>query len=292
MLELTLLERFKVDRLVGEGGMGLVYAGHDLQGGGEVAIKTLHANLASRADFSGRFMREAKTQGALDHPNIAELHTVGTAPDGTMFLVMELVEGHALAEWIDDPSITAIDAIDICMQVLSALHYASQFDVVHRDIKPENVMIAAREIAGSRLWVVKLIDFGLVKVLSTVLGESEAQRITKTGAVFGTPQYMAPEQAAGLGVDVRTDMYSVGVIFFEMLTGDMPYDGDEPTVVLRKHLHSPLPKLERVRGGASTAFRQALEGFVHTMMAKNPDDRFDSPVEALTALRVLRKSAG
>jgi serine/threonine-protein kinase len=288
MLEQVLLERFKVERLLGEGGMGLVYAGRDLEGGDPVAIKTLHADLAARPNFSGRFMREAQTQGALDHPNIAELHAVGTTTQGAMFVVMELVEGQELSDWIGNNALRPVDAVDICMQVLSALHYAAQFDIVHRDIKPENIMISGREIAGSRLWVVKLIDFGLVKVLSSVLGESEAQRLTKTGAVFGTPEYMAPEQAAGLPVDVRTDLYAVGVIIFELLTGKMPYRAEDPTDILRLHMHGPLPVLGAV-AGLGEPQREAFEGFVHTCMAKDPDDRYASPAEALSALRALRK---
>jgi serine/threonine-protein kinase len=288
MLNETLLDRFKVDRLVGEGGMGLVYAGHDLQSGDSVAIKTLHSEFAARPDFSGRFMREAKTHGLLDHPNIAELHTVGARPDGTLFIVMEFVDGEELADWIGRDDLRPVDIIDICVQVFSALHYASQFDVVHRDIKPENVMISARDIAGTRLWVVKLIDFGLVKVLSSVLGEKEAQRLTKTGAVFGTPQYMAPEQASGVGVDVRTDIYAVGVMFFELLTGVAPYLAEDPTDVLRMHLHSPLPRLGRVRGVNDESLREVLEGFVHRCMAKDPNDRFQTPAEASARLRELR----
>jgi eukaryotic-like serine/threonine-protein kinase len=268
----TLLERYTVTELVGEGGMGIVYRALD-SAGNAVAIKRLHADIAATPGLIARFEREATAHALLAHPHIAGLYAVAATEEHELFFVMELVEGPSLAHVLRLGSIPQAETLAITRQILSALHHAHQLGIVHRDLKPENVLLDER--AGAR--AVKLIDFGLVKMLENVLGPAECERLTTTGMVFGTPAYMPPEQILGHGVDARTDLYSLGIMLFEMLAGRLPFDSDEVSELWDMHLHAPIPSL---RPHAP----DDLDAIVSTLLAKAPPERFASALAVLRAL--------
>jgi serine/threonine protein kinase len=274
----VLLDRYTVQRQLGEGGMGVVYRAVD-ERGEPVAIKVLHATIASSPDLVARFEREAAAQAILAHPNIATLHAVGVTDDGGMFFVLELIEGHDLAIALESGPLAPDRAIAITKQILSGLHHAHQFGMVHRDLKPENVLLA-RTAAGEQA---KLIDFGLVKLVTTVLGEEEGRRLTRTGVVFGTPQYMSPEQMRGEAVDARSDLYALGIVLCEMLTGRRPFEAEEVTELWQAHLSAPVPSLAELGGPVDPN----LDAIVATLLAKRPDERFASAHAARRALDSL-----
>lgn len=276
MIPAILLERYTIQAELGEGGMGVVYRATD-EHGRPVAIKRLHAAVATSPDLAARFQREAAAQAMLSHPNIAALHAVGVSEEGGMFFVMELIEGHDLATELDHGPLHPARALALTGQLLSALHHAHQFGLVHRDLKPENVLLAQTE-AGEQ---VKVIDFGLVKMLNDVLGAEECQRLTRTGVVFGTPDYMAPEQIMATEVDARTDLYAVGVLLFELLTGRRPFEFEEVTELWRAHLSAPPPSLASIDPALANP---DLEAIVATLLAKQPAERFASAHAARRAL--------
>ena len=218
----------------------------------------------------------------LAHPNIAALHAVASTPGGELFFVMELVEGESLANVLERGSMPRDEALRIAKQILSALHHAHQFGLVHRDLKPDNVLLDSRYGSANA----KLIDFGLVKMLQNVLGVTESERLTLAGNSFGTPAYMPPEQILGRDVDARTDLYSMGILLFQMLTGTLPFASDELSVLWNMHLFDRPPTLgERLPTAASSD----LDAVIHTLLAKSPEERFDS---ALAVIRALEASTG
>lgn len=274
MIGNVLLERFTVTHRIGEGGMGVVYRASQPDGP-DVAIKRLHAEVATSPMLVGRFQREATAQSMLVHPNIAILHAVGGMPDGGLCFVMELVEGGSLADALDHGPLAPAQAFTVIRQVLSALHHAHQFGMVHRDLKPENVLLD-RDQGGSQPCA-KLIDFGLVKMLNDVLGHDECQRLTTTGMVFGTPDYMAPEQIMGGEVDARTDLYAVGVMLFEMLTGRPLFEYEEVSELWQAHLADPIPPLASVAPWLADSLPcEDLDGVLAGLLGKRPDQRFAS----------------
>jgi serine/threonine-protein kinase len=276
----TLLDRYTVQAELGEGGMGVVYRAVDEQGH-PVAIKRLHAAVATSPQLTARFQREAAAQAMLSHPNIAALHAVGVTDDGGMFFVMELIVGHDLATELEHGPLIPARALALTRQVLSGLHHAHQFGLVHRDLKPENVLLA-RGPNGTAGEQAKIIDFGLVKMLDDVLGPTECQRLTRTGMVFGTPDYMAPEQILAEAVDARTDLYAVGILLFELLTGRRPFEFEEVTDLWRAHIGSDPPSLASI--DPSLGKYPDLEAIVQTLLAKLPDERFGSALAARRAL--------
>lgn len=274
MIGEILLERYTVQAELGEGGMGVIYRAVD-ERGHPVAIKRLHAAVATSPDLAARFQREAAAQAMLSHPNIAALHAVGVTDDGGMFFVMELIDGHDLATELEHGPLAPARAVALTKQLLSGLHHAHQYGLVHRDLKPENVLLASGD-------QIKIIDFGLVKMLDDVLGPAECQRLTRTGMVFGTPDYMAPEQIMAEPVDARTDLYAVGIIVFELLTGRRPFEFEEVTHLWRAHLGSQPPSLASIEPSLSKY--PDLEEIVQTLLAKRPDERFGSALAARRAL--------
>ncbi|MCA9683928.1 MAG: serine/threonine protein kinase [Myxococcales bacterium] len=280
MIGETLLERYTIESEIGEGGMGVIYRATD-PNGQVFAIKRLHAEVASSPELTLRFEREAQAQALMAHPNIAALHAVGVTPDGGMFFVMEYVPGPDLATALEHGRLQPARALDIAGQILSALHYAHQFGLVHRDLKPENILLAPAN-DGSGKDQVKLIDFGLVKMLNDVLGSQECMRLTTKGVIFGTPEYMAPEQILGLEVDPRTDLYAVGILLFEMLTGSRPFESEEINLLWKAHLEAPVPTLQAVE--PRLRLSPDLDDILHTLLAKEPAQRFASALAARRAL--------
>ncbi|NVB40681.1 serine/threonine protein kinase [Pseudenhygromyxa sp. WMMC2535] len=275
----TLLERYTLQEPLGEGGMGVVYRAID-EHGQTVAIKRLHADVASSPELALRFEREARAQSMLAHPNIAALHAVGLTPEGGMFFVMEYVEGHDLADELDQRgALAATRAVDLACQLLSALHHAHQLGIVHRDLKPENILLARDADGREQL---KIIDFGLVKMLNDVLGKQECMRLTTKGMIFGTPEYMAPEQILGEEVDPRTDLYAVGILLCEMLTGRRPFEAEEVNLLWRAHLNDPVPALAEL--APSLGAQPDLDAILRLLLAKRPEERFANAHAARRAL--------
>jgi len=272
----TLLGRYRVEARIGEGGMGTVYRAVD-ERGMPVAVKRLHGEIGSSPNLSARFEREAQAQSMLAHPNIAALHAFGVSEAGEMFFVMEYVAGHDLATELEQGPLAPARALAFTRQLLGALHHAHQFGLVHRDLKPENVLVSSTA-AGEQI---KIIDFGLVKMVGDVLGAEGRQRLTATGVIFGTPEYMAPEQMLDQPLDPRTDLYAVGILLFELLTGRRPFESEEISEVWRAHLNAPVPRLADIDPSLDHA---DLDAILQVLLAKRPEQRFESALAARRAL--------
>lgn len=276
MIGQTLLGRYTVQARLGDGGMGVVYRAVD-ERGTPVAIKRLHGEIASSPNLAARFEREAQAQAMLAHPNIAALYAVGVSDEGRMFFVMEYVEGHDLATELERGRLAPARAVAFTRQLLGALHHAHQFGLVHRDLKPENVLVAQTGTGEQ----VKIIDFGLVKMIGDVLGSEDRARLTATGVIFGTPEYMAPEQMLEQPIDPRTDLYAVGILLFELLTGRRPFESEDISVVWRAHLNAPVPRLAEIDPALDHADLDAILGM---LLAKRPEQRFETALAARRAL--------
>lgn len=219
--------RYRIGRLLGAGGMGAVYeATREDLGQMRVAVKVLHASLAVDQNLLARFRREAETVGAINHPNIVRIFDFRADPDEPAFLVMELLDGVSLRQELTRHGrFSAERTVFIASQVLAALAAVHRAQVIHRDIKPENIVLTSMSGLGD---IVKVLDFGVAKLLNVAPGDT----LTQTGMVLGTPTYMAPEHARGAAIDVRSDLYSVGAVLYEALTGHAPFTGDNYNALL------------------------------------------------------------
>ena len=254
----TTLGKYQVRKPLGRGGMGTVYAAYDTALHRPVAIKVLASHLAWEDAFVERFLREARTAAKLDHPNIVTIYDVGQQ-DSIYYLVMRQIEGDALRDIIArEGPLPPARAARILGQVASALDYAHSRGVVHRDVKPGNMLVEA----GDR---VTLTDFGIARA-------AEGTRLTATGISLGTPEYMSPEQALGQPTDGRTDVYSLGIVLYEMLTGKVPFHADTPIATLMQQAHTPPPSPRTVVSSLSTE----IETVVLKALAKRPEDRYTS----------------
>lgn len=262
---------------IGEGGVGSVYRAVQLKGERAVAIKLLQRDQLGEMDMRPRFEREALALSTMRHPNIVRFHDYGIA-DGRPYLVMDLIEGRTLHALIAaDGALPVTRAIAICRQLLYALAYAHDRGLVHRDLKSANVMVQSLPHQPEH---VTILDFGFVKLLPGHRVDGAAP-LTRAGVAFGSPPYISPEQATGSAVDARADLYSVGVLLFEMLTGTRPFDG-EITDVLRHHLATPVPRL--VTRNPRLATRHDLQALIERAMAKSPSHRFATADAMLAAL--------
>lgn len=266
-------QRYELVEQLGHGGMGTVHRAVDHRLRRTVAVKTLSAELAMQPEFRTRFQREAHAAAALNHPGVATVHDVGEDGGGGAaepYLVMEYVAGRTLSQVLRDGPLTVAQAVDITGQVLAALDHSHRHAIVHRDIKPANVMLTA---SGA----VKVVDFGIAKALSEM-----ATRLTGTGVAVGTPAYLAPEQINGAETDHRTDLYAVGCLLYELLTGRPPYTGDSPFSVMHQHLAAePVPP-SRLR----PELPPAVDAVIARALHKRREDRFadaDTMRSALTA---------
>ena len=265
--------RYRVLEVLGEGGMGRVYrVQHELLGR-ILALKALRADLSSDAVISERFMREARAAAAIGHPNVVAIVDFGVLAGGQPFFVMEFVDGVTVGRLVmDRGALSPAVAVRIARGVAQALGAAHDKGIVHRDLKPDNVLVS--ENAAGQLSV-KVLDFGLAKLLG-------ASRLTREGIVFGTPHYMSPEQASGGDLDHRGDIYALGILLFEMLSGKLPFESDTYMGVLSKHLHVEPPRFVELR--PDLELDGPLEAVVRTCLAKHPDERFENMAAVIAAL--------
>ncbi|MEV6975440.1 protein kinase [Kitasatospora sp. NPDC093806] len=261
--------RYVLQRVLGEGGMASVHLAYDNVLKRPVALKSMHAELGRDESFKERFRREAQAVARLEHPNIVTVYDSGEdrAADGssTPYIVMQLVDGKGLRDAINEAvaqhgAMPAEDALRVTVGVLNALEASHDMGLVHRDIKPGNVMF-------DRKGNVKVMDFGIARAL-----ESGVTSMTQTGMVVGTPQYLSPEQALGKPVDARSDLYSVGVMLFEMITGQLVFDGDSAFSIAYKHVQEEPPAPSTL----NPALHPAMDEFVATALRKDPAHRFPS----------------
>lgn len=249
--------------------MGVVYRGERIALGRAVAVKFLHAQYSSNADSVKRFEREAKLASRLEHPNVVSVIDFGV--DSTPYIVMDFVAGMTLRELLEDGPVEPRRAVGIARQILAGLAHAHEHDVIHRDVKPPNVMLTKATAAGDH---VQLLDFGLAKMRDVDQ--------TSASVIVGTPSYMSPEQASGGTADERSDIYSTGLVLFELLTGSKLFDADEPLALLRMHIEQPPDSLtEREPDGE---FSLELEAVVRTSLAKDRDERYQTAADMLAAL--------
>jgi len=261
MLGKVFNERYRLKEKIGSGGMADVYLADDLLLGREVAVKVLHQQYASDPSFIQRFRHEAQAAANLNHPNIVNVYDWGSEGD-LYYIVMEFVEGRDLKTIIQSEGrLLPERAAEIAAEICAALQFAHRNNLVHRDIKPHNVFI-------TNMGQVKVMDFGIAR-------EGNGGGITQTGVVMGTPQYISPEQAQGMAVDGRSDIYSVGVLLYEMLTGRVPFDDPNPVTVAYKQVREdPVPP-----SVIDPEIPPTLEAIVMKAMAKNPANRFQSAQE-------------
>ncbi len=258
------LGKYEITELLGQGGMATVYKGYRPDIDRFVAIKVLPPHPGRNHQFVERFRLEARTIAQLQHPHILPMHDYGSDGD-ILYLVMAFVDGGSLKDLINNGPVPIKDTETILRQVSSAMDYAHRRNVIHRDIKPDNILL---DNEGHAL----LADFGIVKIME---GEGENSGLTATGGVLGTPAYMAPEQSQGIGVNNHADIYSLGVIVYEMITGRQPYQADTPMQVMLKHITDPVPTLSDFAG----TLPPTLEPVMMKVLAKEPSERYETATE-------------
>ncbi len=271
--------QYQILQKIGTGGMGSVYRASQPAMNRMVAIKILHPKLVNRRDLTSRFRREARAMSQLSHPNTVKVFTYGELDDGSLYIVMEFLEGRNLNQAVRrDGPIPAARAIPILIQVCAALQEAHALGIVHRDLKPENIFLCNQ---GGLLDFAKVLDFGLAKVTERQMRPGSLI-LTQEGMVFGTPEFMSPEQAQGRELDARSDIYSLAVILYEALTGKLPFNAQTPMEYIQKHvLEVPIMLAERM---PEIPFPSGLQSVVTKALAKKPEDRWQSASEFATAL--------
>jgi serine/threonine-protein kinase len=268
-------ERYQILSLIGEGGMGRVYLAEHVRMGRKSAVKVINPALATTADAISRFNREAANACKINHPNVAQVYDFGEMADGTLYLAMEFIDGETLDSIVArEGSLAPARAAQITKQVADALFAAHHLGIVHRDLKPENVMVA-RHLDGSD-WV-KVVDFGIAKTVQRDGLEGRSQTVTTAGVSLGTPEYMSPEQLAGERLDHRTDIYSLGLVLFNMLTGELPYPKLTSKETLVRRLTSPPRTLAEVR--PDVAWPRALQDVLNRALTSEVGDRYDNVAE-------------
>ncbi|UCE17198.1 MAG: protein kinase [Gemmatimonadota bacterium] len=265
------ISHYKILEKLGEGGMGMVYKAQDTKLDRTVALKFLPPELTKDLEAKERFIQEAKTASALQHNNVSTIHEIDETADGQMFICMDYYEGESLQEKIERGPLKIEEAIDISSQIAEGLHEAHEKGIVHRDIKSANIMITSKGQA-------KIMDFGLAKLRGRT-------KLTKTGTTLGTIAYMSPQQARGEAVDHRTDIWSLGVVLYEMITGQLPFKGDYEQAVIYSILNEDPELLTDFRSVVPAELAQVVE----KTLAKEPGERYQSVEELLADLQAIRK---
>jgi serine/threonine-protein kinase len=271
--ETTFNNRYRIVGQLGNGGMAIVYRGTDTLLRRGIAIKVLRDQYATDDDFVQRFSYEAQSAAKLSHPNIVGVYDFGRE-DNAYYIVMELVEGSTLGELLrEGRGLPEPVAVEYAVQIASGLAYAHRQGLLHRDVKPANILVTGDD-------VVKLSDFGIARAVSEhTLG------VTQPGMVMGSVAYISPEQAQGKDLDERSDLYSVGVVLYQMLTGTLPFTGETPVAVALKHVSEPVPPIDTAALGVSPA----IAAIVAKLLRKDPADRYSSATELASALRERRE---
>lgn len=272
-------DRYRIERLLDEGAMGRVYVGEHIHMRKRVAVKILRPELTRVPEVMARFEREAMAAAHIAHPNVATATDFGKLGDGSVYLVLEFVEGHTLRVEINKGPLGSRRALSVARQIAEALAAAHSLSIVHRDLKPENVMLVERAGAED---LVKVLDFGVAKVPIDIaetrpLDPAQGALVTKTGMVFGTPDYMAPEQALGQAVDGRADLYSLGVVFYEMLAGKRPFKNEHDFGILGQQLSGSIEPIAQRSPGVEVP--SAIEQLVLQLLHNDAKKRIQSASE-------------
>src|SRR6266566_4586478 len=284
-MEVKQISHYRILEKLGAGGMGEVYLAEDMKLGRKVALKILSQELTTNRDRLNRFEQEACAASAFNHPNILTIHEVGEDA-GTHFIATEYIDGKTLRRYMAGSPLEAREILDIALQVASALEEAHSAGIIHRDIKPDNIMIR-------RNGYVKVLDFGLAKLTevatdrSTADGEASTRVLVQTdaGVVMGTSHYMSPEQARGKPVDARTDIWSLGVVLYEMVAGRVPFEGETSTDVIVAITQKEAPPLARFAPNVPAE----LDWIITKALRKDRDERYQTIRELLTDLRRPRQ---
>ncbi len=265
-----MIGHYKISELLGTGGMGEVYLATDIVAGRKAALKLLPTRFTADAERATRFQREARAVVALNHPNILTVYEIGQ-DHSTHYIASELIEGETLRQRLERGRLQVSEAVDVAIQVTSALAAAHEAGIVHRDIKPENIMLRPDGY-------VKVLDFGVAKLAEqeapATMSKDEALLLVETnlGAILGTVRYMSPEQARGAPVDRRTDIWSLGVVLYEMVTGHAPFDGDTPAEVMSSILENEPPLLTKYIGRIPAELQQIIS----KTLRKDRSERYQS----------------
>jgi predicted Ser/Thr protein kinase len=274
MVEELIGGRYELEQQVGSGGMSKVYRAHDRLLERTVALKILHEHYSQDDEYVERFRREARAVAQLAHPNVVTVIDRGEH-ESRQYIVFEYVDGENLKQLVDrEGPLPVRQIIELALQVAHALASAHARGVVHRDVKPQNVLLSEEGVP-------KVTDFGIART-------SDVESVTLTGTVMGTSEYISPEQARGEPVDFRSDIYSLGVILFELCTGDVPYPGENPVSVAMRHLHEPVPSVRARRRDVPSR----LDAAIRRAMAKDPEERFGSMDELIAELEACLRALG
>ena len=261
-------DRYEIIKSIGEGGMANVYLAMDTFLDRKVAVKVLRGDLSTDEKFIRRFQREAYNASALSHPNIVEMYDVGE-DNGTYYIVMEYIEGRTLKQLLKKRgSLTTPEVVDIMLQLTDGIAYAHDKYIIHRDLKPQNIMIGDD---GK----IKITDFGIAVALNST-------QLTQTNSVMGSVHYLPPEQASGKGATTKSDIYSMGIMLFELLTGKLPFKGENAVEIALKHMKDDIPSVKKLNSNVP----QSLENIVLKATAKNPKNRYDDVKEMYEDLKV------
>ena len=261
-------DRYEIIKSIGEGGMANVYLAKDTFLDRKVAVKVLRGDLANDEKFIRRFQREAYAASTLSHPNIVEMYDVGE-DNGTYYIVMEYIEGRTLKQLLKKRgSLTAPEVVDIMLQLTDGIAHAHDMYIIHRDLKPQNIMI-------SDDGKIKITDFGIAMALNST-------QLTQTNSVMGSVHYLPPEQASGKGSTTKSDIYSMGIMLFELLTGKLPFKGENAVEIALKHMKDDIPSIRKMNSNIP----QSLENIILKSTAKNPKNRYDDVKEMYNDLKV------
>jgi serine/threonine-protein kinase len=284
----TLGDRYVIDKVLGEGGMGKVYRAHHKVIEKKVAVKILHAELAKDKEAVGRFLREARAASSIGNPHIIDIIDFGEAPDGSTYFVMEYLNGESLGALLDQRGKLPVNMVcDIAIQLCDGLAAAHDQQIVHRDLKPDNiVLLKPQGTFAGQSYFCKILDFGIAKVSGASV--ADGPKLTMAGQVFGTPHYMSPEQAAGEAIDHRTDIYSLGVMLYEMISGEMPFNADNFMGILTQHMYKPPPPLRSLPSVPDCP--PALEAIILKCLSKKREARYETMLELADDIHKLRQT--